>query len=256
MIKIISSIGHIGVGFLEEIGRYIILISNIVRGIPKPPYRVKSFIEQLEFFGNKSFIIIFLSGSFTGAVFGLQLGTIFGIFMAEGLTGGAVGISLARELSPVLTGLLVAGRAGSSVATEIGSMRVREQIDALEIMAIDPINYLVIPRILASIVMLPLLTGLFSFIGVYGSFLVGKYIIDIDEAVFWTKLEELVSESDLWKGLFKAGVFGFIISSIGCFQGLGATGGSVGVGRATTRTVVYSSIVILVADFIITYFQM
>ncbi len=255
MNAVFSLFGHIIIRRLEGIGRYLLLLRNILGAFGKRPYRFKILIEQLEFFGNKSFFIIFLSGSFTGAVFGMQLGMIFGMFRAEGLTGAAVAISLARELSPVLTGLLVAGRAGSSIATEIGSMRVREQIDALEVMAIDPINYLVIPRVVAAIIMLPLLTGLFSFVGVYGAYIVGKFLVHIDQAVFIDKLQWLLSISDITKGLFKACVFGFLISTIGCFHGLGASGGSVGVGIATTKTVVHCSIAIFIADFIITYFQ-
>lgn len=256
MVSLFTYIGYLAINTLAGIGRYFVLLQYIFRLMPKRPYRIKQLVEQLEFFGNKSFFIIFLAGSFTGAVFGLQLGMIFKIFRAEGLTGAAVGISLARELSPVLTGLLVAGRAGSSIASEIGSMRVNEQIDALEVMAIDPINYLVIPRTIAAIFMLPLLAGLFTFVGVYGAYIVGKFVVHIDQAIFIDKLQWLVTTSDITKGLFKAGVFGFLIATIGCFHGLGATGGSVGVGNATTKTVVHASIAILITDFVITYFQM
>ena len=211
--------------------------------------------RQLEFVGNKSFLIVFLASLFTGGVLGLQLGVIFKIFGAESLMGATTGKSLALELAPVMCSFIVTGRAGAAMAAEIATMRVNEQIDAIEAMGVNPMNYLVVPRVIASILMTPLLTILFLGIGVIGSYIVGVIFYKIDSRVFTNQIKWLVLPLDIWKGFIKAIFFGFIFSIIACYKGFYASGGAKGVGEATTRAVVLGLLTILIVDFVITLMQ-
>ena len=237
-------------------GRYTLLLREVFYWMVRPPYRVRLVFRQLHFVGNKSFNIILLSSVFTGAVLGLQLGKIFGLFQAEGIMGAATGKSLALELAPVMCGFIVTGRAGAAMAAEIATMRVNEQIDAMEAMGVDPISYLVVPRVLAATLMMPVLSGIFLTLGVLGCYIVGQTLFRVDSQVFLSQLQQLVWVSDIRKGLFKATVFGFILSSVACYRGYYARGGAKGVGEATTQAVVTSLLAILIIDFFITYFQM
>jgi phospholipid/cholesterol/gamma-HCH transport system permease protein len=194
-----------------------------------------------------------LSGMMIGAVFGLQFGEMFRVFGAEGMIGAAAGYALSKELAPVVGSFLVTARAGSSMAAEIATMRVNEQIDAMRVMAVNPYNYLVAPRIWASVFMMPLLTMIFIISGVFCSFLIGVAIYDVDLAVFFDKIQWIVKPRHLWEGGQKAMIFGLILSVIGCFKGFNASGGAKGVGRATTEAVVMSLVTILVVDFFISY---
>ncbi|MBX9837321.1 MAG: ABC transporter permease, partial [Silvanigrellaceae bacterium] len=186
---------------------------------------------------------------------GLQLGVIFRLFSAEGLMGAATGKSLALELGPVMCGFIVIGRAGAAMAAEIATMRVNEQIDAMEAMGVNPISYLVVPRVIASTLMMPLLAGIFLFVGIIGCYLVAVVFYRVDTMTFMQQLKWIVYWSDVVKGLVKATVFGFIFSSIACYKGFKAKGGAKGVGEATTSAVVAGLLSILVGDFIITLFQ-
>lgn len=237
-------------------GRYTLLLKEFFYWLFHPPLRLRLIFRQLEFVGNKSLNIILLSSVFTGAVLGLQLGKIFGLFRAEGLMGAATGKALALELAPVMCGFIVTGRAGAAMAAEIATMRVNEQIDAMEAMGVDPVSYLIVPRVVASTLMMPVLSGLFLSLGVVGCYIVGQSVFGVDNQVFLRQLQELVWVSDIRKGLFKAFVFGFILSSIACYRGYHARGGAKGVGEATTRAVVTSLLTILIVDFFITYLQM
>ncbi len=218
----------------------------------RPPYRFKQLFLAMEFVGVGSLFIVLLTGLFTGAVFALQGAVAFRLFNAESLVGPTVGLSLARELSPVLTGLMVTGRAGSGIATELGTMRVTEQIDALYTMAVNPVQYLVVPRFIAGLVMVPLLSILFTLIGMCGCYFVGVVLLGIDEGIFIAKVRWFVDPRDLMSGLIKACVFGGILTMVGCYKGFNASGGARGVGIATTQSVVVSSILILVADYFLT----
>lgn len=240
---------------LGGLGKYIFLLKKVVQWAVRPPVRVRLLFKQLEFVGNKSLPIIFLSSLFTGAVLGLQTGKIFQIFKAEGLIGAATGKSLALELGPVMCGLIVTGRAGASMAAEIGTMRVNEQLDAMEAMGVDPVSYLIVPRVLASIIMLPIVTAIFVFIGVIGSYIVGRVMFQVDTSVFIDKLQWLVEMGDVTKGLFKAACFGFIFSTVACYKGFYAKGGAKGVGEATTQAVVVGFLSILISDFFISVVQ-
>jgi phospholipid/cholesterol/gamma-HCH transport system permease protein len=205
--------------------------------------------------GNRSLSIITLSSLFTGAVLGLQIGTIFGIFRAEGLMGAATAKAMALELAPVMCGFIVAGRAGAAMAAEIATMRVNEQLDAMEAMGVDPISYLIAPRVLASVIMLPLLSALFLFVGTIGTYIIGVLMFRVDTQVFMQQMKWLVDIDDVGKGLIKALAFGFIIATLACYKGYHARGGAKGVGEATTEAVVASLLTILISDFFISLAQ-
>lgn len=252
MKKYIENIGQKVINSINSIGNLSMFLIQAIILIFKPPYRVKNYITALEFVGFGSMFIICLTGSFTGAVLALQSGYAFAKFNAESMVGSTVALSLMRELSPVLTGLMVTGRAVSAMATEIGTMRVTEQIDALHTMAVDPIHYLVSPRIFATILMMPVLTMLFNMIGMVGAYLVGVYMLNIDPGIFIDKIKWIVDPIDLNSGLIKAFFFGGIISLYGTYYGYNTSGGAKGVGEATTKAVVFSSISIFIADYILT----
>jgi phospholipid/cholesterol/gamma-HCH transport system permease protein len=241
---------------LSGFGRYMILLGDFFYWLVRKPFRARLWMRQLEFVGNKSFGIVFLAALFTGAVIGLQVGKIFGIFKAEGLMGATTGKAMALELAPVMCGFIVTGRAGAAMAAEIGTMRVNEQIDAMEAMGVDPVSYLVVPRVAAATIMMPVLTAIFLFLGVIGSYILGIVIFQIDTSIFMENVRWLVWSSDIRKGLFKAAVFGFILASVACYKGFYARGGAKGVGEATTEAVVASLLAILISDFFITYIQM
>jgi phospholipid/cholesterol/gamma-HCH transport system permease protein len=255
-LNVISYVGSSMLAAFVGVGRYTLLVGKFFFWVVRPPVRFRLIFRQLEFVGNKSLGIIFLSSLFTGAVLGLQIGKIFGIFKAEGLMGATTGKALALELGPVMCGFIVTGRAGAAMAAEIGTMRVNEQIDAMESMGVDPVSYLLVPRVVASVVMLPVLAAIFLFLGVFGSYLLGVWMFRLDTMVFMENMRWLVWTSDIRKGLFKACVFGFIFSTIACYKGFYARGGAKGVGEATTQAVVASLLAILISDFFITYVQM
>lgn len=238
--------------FFNAIGHFTQFSAQFFRWISEKPFRWKNFLVQLEVIGVGSIPIILLVSLFTGAVFALQTGYAFRLFNAETLVGSTVALSLTREIAPVFTALMVIARMGSSMAAELGTMRVTEQMDALEAMAINPFHYLVVPRVVSCMVMVPLLTILFNVVGFYGAYLVGVGLLDIPEGPFMFRMEQFVDSRDLYGGLVKAFVFGFLLAVISCYQGYHTTGGASGVGKATTRAVVISSVTILVVDYFLT----
>ncbi|MFZ9520662.1 MAG: MlaE family ABC transporter permease [Silvanigrellaceae bacterium] len=238
------------------LGRFTLLMHEVFFWLFRPPLRLQLIFRQFEFVGNKSLSIVTLSSLFTGAVLGLQIGTIFGIFRAEGLMGAATGKALALELAPVMCGFIVTGRAGAAMAAEIATMRVNEQLDAMEAMGVSPVSYLIVPRVIASTIMMPLLSVIFLALGLVGCFVLGMIMFRVDTSVFVAQLKWLVWVSDIRKGMVKALVFGFIISTIACYKGFYARGGAKGVGEATTQAVVASLLTILIVDFFISLAQM
>lgn len=237
---------------LEVLGGMALLFWQSLTWLPRRPYRWRHWCRQLEFIGVKSFFIVVLTGLFTGMVLALQAYYGFRKFGGESLLGGAVALSMTRELGPVLTSLMVTARAGSAMAAELGTMKVTEQVEALEAMAVHPVHYLVLPRLLAGVVMVPLLTVICVFIGIVGGYFVGVTLLGVNAGVFMQKMLEMVSSSDLYNGLFKSLVFGLLLTLISCYQGLQAHGGAEGVGLVTTRAVVQAAVTILVADYILT----
>ncbi|MCO4792119.1 MAG: ABC transporter permease [Bacteriovoracaceae bacterium] len=220
----------------------------------KPPFRINILMQQLYFIGNKSLFIICLAGGFTGMVMAYQVYFGFKLISVDSLVGPVVSITLARELGPVLTGLIVAGRAGAAMAAQIGTMKVTEQVDALEVMGIDSFQYLAVPRIIAGTICLPMLSTIFCLVGNVGSWLVGTKALMIDEAVYLNKLGEFMFMEDMIQGIIKAFVFGFIVAVIGTYFGFTVTKGAEGVGRGTNLAVVWGMISVLILDYFLTSF--
>jgi phospholipid/cholesterol/gamma-HCH transport system permease protein len=239
-------------GWLEEAGGILTLSLNVLLHMFKPPFRFELIFTQMRFIGVQSMFVVVLTGIFTGMVFSLQSGRAFRLFDAESLTGAVAGLAITRELGPVLAALMVTGRAGSAIAAELGTMRVTQQIDALKSMAVNPINYLVVPRVIATILVMPLLTAIFDFVSLIGTYVVGVKLLRIPEAIFMHNLKWYIDIGDITQGLFKAACFGFIIAVVGCFKGIHASGGAKGVGLATTQAVVIASVAILVSDYFLT----
>ena len=237
----------------EDFGRMLIFAGETFAWVFRPPLRVEQVLAQMAFIGVGSAFIVGATGAAAGMVFALQMNFALKRFAAEGFVGGSVAFSLARELSPVFTALMVTGRSGSAIATELGTMRVTEQIDAMESMAVSPIQYLVVPRVLASLAMFPVLTMVFNVIGYAGAYLIGVYVAGIPIGPFVEHTREFMNPSDIMHGLYKALVFGLIVSVITTWRGYSAFGGAKGVGEGTTRAVVWSSVAVLLADYVITF---
>ena len=237
---------------LDGVGRFLLLTLQTVTWLLRPPFRVVQVLLAMDFIGVQSMFIIALTGMFSGMVLALQMTYQLRQFGAESVVGSIVAISLAREISPVFAGLMVTARAGSAMAAELGNMRVTEQIDALTTMAVSPVQYLLAPRLLASLLMLPLLCILYSCIGMVGAWLVAVKTLGVDLGMFLDNIEKYLMPSDFYMGLYKSLTFGFLICAISCNQGFNAAGGAKGVGEATTRAVVQSAVAILVANYIIT----
>ena len=252
IVPAVTPLGRCTLGLMRELGRWCEFVWQMLCWAVRPPLRLDRFVKQMEFVGVKSLWIVSLTAAFTGAVFALQAGKVYALFNMESMVGATVGMSLTREMAPVFTALMVTARACSAMAAELGTMRVTEQIDAMETMAVSPIQYLVVPRVVASTVMVPLLTMLFNFVGVIGSYIVGIYLLGINEGPFMNRLYHYVDADDIWGGLIKAGVFGFLIATISCYMGFNARRGAKGVGKATTRAVVVSSVTVLVVDYFLT----
>jgi len=237
---------------IEEMGRIITFLFKAIVWFFRPSFRARNTLRQMEVIGVNSVSVVLLTGFFTGAVFSLQTYRGFHQFSAEHLVGYVVALALTRELGPVLTALMVTGRAGSLIAAELGSMKVTEQIDAMEVMAVNPIQYLIVPRIVAAMIMVPLLTIVADFIGIIGGYVVAVKFLGQSSVLFWSGIREHLEISDCLQGLEKAVVFGLILSLIGCYKGFYTEGGAEGVGRATTSSVVMASVLILISDYILT----
>jgi len=216
------------------------------------PRYMQDTLAQMDDIGVGSLPIVLLSGFFIGAVMVLQTGAQFERFGQSSLTGDVVAIALVRELGPSITGLLVAGRCASGIASELGSMQVTEQVDAMRAMGTDPSRKLVSPRVLATLITLPLLTTISVFVGLVGGMVASVFPLRLDATTFWERAIAVLQFSDLMQGFSKSVVFGFILATVGCYQGLNVRGGTQGVGRATTQAVVVSSVLIIVADTFLT----
>ncbi len=250
--SMIESLGRSLIHRVEAFGSMGLLSGRALALTAAPPYRFRLLMESMHDVGVGSLFIVLLTGVFSGAVFSLQSVSAFRMFDAESMVGTTVALTLSRELGPVLTALMVAGRSGSSMATTLGTMRVTEQIDAMEVMAVNAVHYLVTPRIVATLLVTPVLTMLFTFIGMVGAYVVAVMLLGVDPGMFVGNLAGIVEPSDLVYGGIKAVVFGFCIASIGCFKGFYATGGAKGVGEATTGAVVLGSVSVLVVNYFLT----
>lgn len=250
----IEGVGEQVLGYLKGLGEFTNFTLKTQFWTFKPPYRFKLLFDQMYFMGNKSLFIIFLTSGFTGAVFAMQIYLGMKAINADSFIGPIVTIALAKELAPVLSGLVVAGRCGSAMAAQIGSMKVTEQIDALEVMGINSYQYLAVPRILGAMLSLPLLSGIFLLVGYGGSWLVGVKVLQIDEILYTQKISDFMRLGMVVEGLIKAAVFGYLIGIIGTYHGFNVTGGAEGVGRGTNLAVVWGMITVFIVDFFLTNF--
>lgn len=223
-----------------------------IRAFFTRPWRFDELLSHMEFIGNKSVFIIALTGFFTGAALSYQIYLGFKLVNATSLVGPTVALGITRELGPVLTGLIVAARAGGAMAARLGTMRVSEQIDALEVMGVEPRQYLVAPRIVASVLTMPLLTGIFDFVAMFGSWLLCIQVLEMDEAAFFDRTQLWLEPSHINEGLFKAAVFGLFFAIVCTHRGFTTKGGAAGVGNSTNRGVVLSMVLIIVSDFFLT----
>src|SRR3954469_19109081 len=235
-----------------EVQEYVRLCAATFRSAITRPFYRYDFVEQLDAVGVASLTVVLLTGFFTGAVLALQSGQTLDQFGARPVVGRLVSASMIKELGPVLTGLMLTGRVGSGIAAELGSMMVTDQINALRALGTDPIRKLVVPRILAGIFMAPVLTVISDFVGIVGGWMVARFQLQVASGLYWSSILQALYMQDIWMGLIKPFVLGFVIVSIACHVGLRTSGGTQGVGKATTMSVVAGSVAVIAVDFFIT----
>ncbi len=237
---------------LLEVQEYVRLCIAAASGVISRPFYLRDVIEQIEVIGLGSLTVVVLTGFFTGAVMALQMGMTLDQFGARPFVGRLISASMIKELGPVLTALMLAGRVGSGIAAELGSMMVTEQISALRALGTDPIRKLVVPRVLAGFIMCPILTVVADTVGILGGWIISLTQLRVSSGVYWKAVVEGLFLEDVWMGLIKPFFLGFVIVTIGCHVGLRTSGGTQGVGRATTNAVVAASVTVLVVDFFLT----
>ncbi len=248
-VKLIEYIGVLVKKPIEEVGRIIILFFSILKLLTRPPVEIRNLFKQMLEIGVNSLPVVLITAVFTGMVLALQSYTGFKRFGAEGLVGSVVALSMTRELGPVLTALIVAGRAGAAMAAELGTMRVTEQIDALETLATNPVKYLIVPRFLSGLIMLPALTVISDIVGIMGGYFVTVLVLKAARTTYMRMTWDYLETQDVYNGLIKACFFGAALSLISCYKGFYTEGGAEGVGKATTGAVVLSFMTILISDY-------
>lgn len=247
-----ATLGRYAINRVQTLGQSgIFLVVSFLQAFV-PPYRISRLVKEIEFIGSKSILIVFVTALFTGMVLGLQGYYSLSQFGAEAALGVMVALSIIRELGPVLCALMVTGRAGSAITAEIGIMKITDQFPALEMMAVDPLKYVISPKIIAGILSLPLLTAFFDLIGIAGGYLVGVKLLGVNEGAYFGKMTASVMFSDIWGGILKSIGFGVLITWIASYMGFTAEPTTEGVSRATTNTVVVTSLSILIVDYILT----
>jgi len=251
----IGLVGQAAILPIAALGKYSLFVFETLRRLFFPPVSLKLLLQQITFIGNRSFFIICFAGMLVGGMFGLQTGELMRIFGAESMLGAATGFALSKELAPIVGSLLATGRAGAAMAAQIASMRINEQIDAMRVMAVNPYWYLVVPRVAAAMICMPILTAAFVFCGVCAAFLVAVAFFNVDVGLFFEKLRMIVEIRFVVQGMIKGCAFGFVFATVCCYKGFFARGGAKGVGRATTEAVVISFVTILVSNFFLSYTQ-
>jgi len=244
-------IGRRTIELIEVLGRFGSFFLLALVSMVTPPFKTRAFVDRLHYIGYRSLLIIILTGAFTGMVLGLQIFLTLSRFGSEAFLGPAVALSLIRELGPVLAALMVTGRAGSALTAELGIMRITEQIDALEVMALSPMRYLVAPSIFAGILTFPLMTAMFDVIGIFGGYLVGVELLGLSPGTYFGEMQTFVDFADIALGFWKSVSFGVIVTWVCAYKGFHVGHGAEGVARATTQAVVLSSVLILVWDYFI-----
>jgi len=237
---------------IEEMGAMLLFLLRSFGWLFRPPFRLFQIIKQMHFVGYKSTFVVILTALFTGMVLALQGYYSLRKFGSEGLLGSAVALSMIRELGPVLASLMVTARAGSAMTAEIGIMRITEQIDALETMAINSLQYLITPKMVASLISVPLLVALFDVVGIGGGYVVGVKLLGVSGGSYWSSIESAVEWRDVYGGILKSISFGLIISWVCCYKGYYTKMSAEGLGKATTESVVLASVLILVWDYFLT----
>jgi phospholipid/cholesterol/gamma-HCH transport system permease protein len=249
IIRAIEHIGKVVKGPIEEIGNIIILFCSTLKWLLRPPFEIKNIFKQMCEIGVNSLPVVLITAIFTGMVLALQTYTGFKRFGVEGFVGSVVALSMTRELGPVLTALIVAGRAGAAMAAELGTMRVTEQIDALETLATNPVKYLIVPRFFSGLIMLPSLTVVADIVGIIGGYFVMVVLLKANVISYMRMTWDYLEMQDIYNGLIKAFFFGAALTLISCYKGFYTRGGAEGVGKATTGAVVLSFMTILVSDY-------
>jgi phospholipid/cholesterol/gamma-HCH transport system permease protein len=252
LMSFLGALGRRCLTTAAALGRMTLFLGRAVRRVGVPPFRGLELLEQTRFVGNRSMSVVFLTSAFTGMVLALQGYRALVRFGSESLVGSLVALSLVRELAPVLAALMVTARAGSAITATLGNMRIGEQIDALRSLAVDPVQYLVSPRLVASVVVLPMLTAMFSLVGIGSAYVFGISVLRLDGGQFISSVHDSVEWSDVSGGLSKSLVFGLIIAWIASYFGFFTEGGAKGVGTATTRAVVSTAVAILIGDYVMT----
>lgn len=250
--NMIQGIGARVLTQIEEMGAMLLFLLRSFGWLFRPPFRLFQIIKQMHFVGYKSTFVVILTALFTGMVLALQGYYSLRKFGSEGLLGSAVALSMIRELGPVLASLMVTARAGSAMTAEIGIMRITEQIDALETMAINSLQYLITPKMVASLISVPLLVALFDVVGIGGGYLVGVKLLGVSGGSYWSSIESAVEWRDVYGGILKSISFGLIISWVCCYKGYYTKMSAEGLGKATTESVVLASVLILVWDYFLT----
>ena len=249
-----NALRHLGGWTLDRVrgmGRMLAFLAQTFGLMFSPPFKFREFLHQIRFYGNKSLLVVLLTGAFTGMVLALQLSYTLRKFGSDALLGPAVALSIIRELGPVLSALMVTGRAGSALTAKIGIMNITEQIDALVSMALNPMRYLVVPNMAAAIVVFPLLTAIFDIIGIYGGYFVAVKLLGLSSGTYFSQMELFVEMKDIRIGLYKSVSFGIIVSWICSYKGYFTEFGAEGVSKATTSAVVTSSVLVLIWDYFI-----
>ena len=249
ILRPLDLLGGWTVSIVDSLGRFGAFLAAAVAAMVTPPLKFWAFVDRLNFIGFRSLLIILLTGAFTGMVLGLQIFLTLSRFGSEAFLGPAVALSLIRELGPVLAALMVTGRAGSALTAELGIMRITEQIDALTVMALSPMRYLVAPSILAGVITFPLMTALFDVVGIYGGYVVGVKLLGLSEGTYFGEMQTFVDMADVMTGFWKSISFGILVTWVCTYKGFHVSRGAEGVAQATTQAVVLSSVLILVWDY-------
>jgi len=249
LVVLVEGVGRSVIEAFRTVFGVLALGVSIVQWTFRPPFRVQNVFAQFDFVGVGSILLVALTGTFSGMVFATQSWSAFELFGAESLVGPTVALTVTRELAPVFSALMVTMRACSAMCTELGTMRVTEQVDALETMAVNPVQYLLVPRVLAGLLMVPMLTMIFNTAGLSGGFFVAVPLKGLSTGTFVLRTQNLLAPADIWEGLAKGAVFGFSVTLIACYRGYNASGGAKGVGKATTNAMVDAALAIFVEDY-------